>query len=498
MCTIGYHKELNIIFKNRDKTFETEEEIIADNRIIACRTQGDNYYSWGVNRYGCAFVSAAINTPKWTRLMNDGRLEEANDQYQSENEGLLSPMILISEMLSEVKHVESWLEKLESSNHSWMAYNLLVTDIHRGFLIELHKEECHIRELNSREVVTNHFNFINHGPVKDSEYPSSFGRFNLGNERVARADSIEDIHQLLSFQDGKDGENIWREGIFSTVSSSIINFQKSHVSYAKSPHENYSHVSLNCAPQDVGLVNEDHKRFEMSRYIDLELYHEVERSHAYYIEMVDKVCDYIQKNCDPDNRYRLLELGAGTGLCTEELLKLPFLEVSALEIDVDCCKLLGEHLRDREFEVIHGDAITFCREGYYDFVVSTFAHDHIHYDKAEAFAGNIRRNLKKGGAYLMGGEFLPHYSNMEERALSLYRYHGFIVDQALREGHYRLAQIEINALESGVDMVGDFKRNEILFEKEMASAGFRLIEKNKMGPAERDDVGGIFVYIYGA
>ena len=45
-------------------------------------------------------------------------------------------------------------------------------------------------------------------------------------------------------------------------------------------------------------------------------------------------------------------------------------------------------------------------------------------------------------------------------------------------------------------MIGDFKRHEAMFEEEVESSGLRMIEKKKMGPSDRDDVGGIFVYVF--
>jgi hypothetical protein len=71
-----------------------------------------------------------------------------------------------------------------------------------------------------------------------------------------------------------------------------------------------------------------------------------------------------------------------------------------------------------------------------------------------------------------------------------------IVEEALKKKHYQLAQIEINALESGINMTGDFKRHEDIFELEMSEGGMELASKNKVGPPEPTDVGGVFVYTY--
>lgn len=239
------------------------------------------------------------------------------------------------------------------------------------------------------------------------------------------------------------------------------------------------------------------QQFEMSRYIDLDLYHAVERTHPYYIEMVSRICTILgDQQRKTTQHINILEVGAGTGLMTEELLKYPYLKVTALEYDTACCDILKRLAP--QCHVVQGDAVTYSANQPMDAIVSTFAHDHIHFDLRYEFAKNLRKNLKKGGLYIMGGEILPKFTDEIGRVESLYRYHTFIVNKALREKHFALAQIEINALESGIKMTGDFKRHEAMFEEEMLSASFKLISKEKMGPIEYEDLGGVFVYVFEA
>lgn len=237
---------------------------------------------------------------------------------------------------------------------------------------------------------------------------------------------------------------------------------------------------------------------EMSRYIDLDIYHAVESSHPYYVQMVAHILRFISglavKSPKP---LRVLELGAGTGLFTESLMKTTNIQVDAVELDQECIRHLEGHITSANLKVIFGNAITYCKAEYYDVVVSVFAHDHIHYNQAKQFSANIRNNLKHGGYYLMGGEILPFYSNDKERFEALITYHGFIITKALREGHYELAQIEINALKSGIEMLGDCKRHEKLFEEEMLSSPFSMEEKVKIGP-DMENIGGVFVYNFKA
>jgi cyclopropane fatty-acyl-phospholipid synthase-like methyltransferase len=216
-------------------------------------------------------------------------------------------------------------------------------------------------------------------------------------------------------------------------------------------------------------------------------------------EIIEKLREHYSKvvgRSGKDVRLNTLELGAGTGLCSLELAILPFIKLDALEIDKECCKILASHPEAVHYNVIQEDAVTYCRTYNYDVVVSTFAHDHIHYNKRFAFTRNIYNNLKKGGIYIMGGEVLPYFSNEMERKKALFRYHNNIIDIALKHNRIQLSELENNALKSGLDMIGDFKRHEAMFEEEMKSAGFSCLVKKKMGPLDKDDVGGVFVYVF--
>jgi len=97
---------------------------------------------------------------------------------------------------------------------------------------------------------------------------------------------------------------------------------------------------------------------------------------------------------------------------------------------------------------------------------------------------------------LWAGKLFLFFENEEQRKEALYAYHCYIIEKALKDKNFEVAQIEINALKSGLEEIGDFKRHEAMFEEEMVSSGLRLVQKNKIGPFVPSDVGGIFVYVY--
>ena len=237
-------------------------------------------------------------------------------------------------------------------------------------------------------------------------------------------------------------------------------------------------------------------RLEMSRYIDLEVYHSVEKSHPFYQEMMDEILRVIKAERDKTGSVKILEIGAGTGLSTSELSTVENISIDAVEVDQNCCAVLLETCGET-VQCIWDDAVTFENSTAYDLAVSVFSHDHISFQQAPELKNNLHRNIKTGGLYIMGGELLSLYETESERKAALYAYHGFIVDKALKDGNFKVAKLEIDALKSGLEQVGDFKRHEAMFEEEMLSSElFELVDKKKIGPLESDDVGGVFVYVF--
>jgi len=179
MCTIGYHKKLNLIFKNRDKTSATNEVIIVRTGFVAVKTESAGYYSLGVNKNGCAFAGAAVNTPKWTASASMGQLAEAEAQFKDENKGLSSPITVLSKELPNVHDVNEWLEVLLNGKRDYMGYNILLVDKGKAVYVEVYRNDSHVTFIEGDTVITNHFRFLEHGPKKIDDYPSSFYRLDF-------------------------------------------------------------------------------------------------------------------------------------------------------------------------------------------------------------------------------------------------------------------------------------------------------------------------------
>lgn len=248
--------------------------------------------------------------------------------------------------------------------------------------------------------------------------------------------------------------------------------------------------SLTCTPM---------KPIEMSDYIDVENYDNHEEKHAYFQAMMTRMISIFNNHrIKNTKRCRLLELGAGTGIFTKRLASLPNVHIIAVELDWVCIKKLQHNLSKSKYrflEVVNEDSCTYSHSNRFDYVLSSFADHHIKVKDKSLYFKNIRRNLEPDGLFVVGDEFLPPHDaeNREDRHQALEKYHRHIIQIAENEGEMILADLELDALRSGLEEIGDFKVSCEHYESLLSEAGFQF-EKEKIGPKDRDDVGGVYVY----
>jgi SAM-dependent methyltransferase len=255
--------------------------------------------------------------------------------------------------------------------------------------------------------------------------------------------------------------------------------------------------------RDITILNR--RPVEMSTYISVNDYDEHEEKHAYYQDMMSLMIRIIEsKRRNKKDRIRILELGAGTGIFTKRLALIENAEIVALEIDWHCFNILRPKIsrilgasKDQSTDIVclNKDSRTYDHPGEFDFITSSFADHHIKpYDKEKYFA-NVKRNLKPGACLIVGDEFLPQYDkhDPESRRKALRSYHGHIIGLAEQQGATELAKLEQEALDSGLQEIGDFKLSCDLYEELLKKSGLNF-EKHKIGPEDLPEVGGVYVY----
>jgi SAM-dependent methyltransferase len=241
---------------------------------------------------------------------------------------------------------------------------------------------------------------------------------------------------------------------------------------------------------------------EMSVYVAVEDYDAHEEEHAYYIEMMNEMLSAFRRHWKADGGpYRVLELGAGTGIFTKRLAAIKSIaEIVALEIDWACHQKLAYNSRNEpRIKAYNRDSREFNPAGRFHAVFSSFADHHIKTrDKAD-YLRNVTRNLLPGGVFIVGDEFLRPYSPTDRQAKldALAAYHGHIIDIAKAAGNEILVRLETAAWESGRDEIGDFKVSCEEYEAHLRASNF-IFDSKKIGPDDPEvarKIGGVFVYV---
>lgn len=287
-------------------------------------------------------------------------------------------------------------------------------------------------------------------------------------------------------------------------------------------------VFPNSATNTVGR-----KEIEMSAYIDINDYDQHEEKHAYYSDMMDRMIEIILNifNKEQPRNYRILELGAGTGIFTKRLItkikseaECPNIEVVALEIDWACyCRLIhnlsqASNIQDSKIDPVdrawasftdsnslntlkviarNEDSCIYQESGRkFDCIISSFSDHHIKPIDKRKYFENVSKNLKPQGIMIVGDEFLrPHdEGNPKERELALNAYHLHIIGLAEQAGEKVLAKLERDALQSGLNEIGDFKVSCRQYENCVVEASFTF-EAENIGPqGEEAEIGGVYIY----
>ena len=240
------------------------------------------------------------------------------------------------------------------------------------------------------------------------------------------------------------------------------------------------------------------ERREMSTYIDIAEYHRHEKEHPYYMDMQDRMIAKMRSALAGHSGARVLEIGAGTGLFTEEYLKLPDISVDLVEVDSECCGYLGQLKKTKsKIEKIHNvDICEFTPEGKYKLIVSSFANHHIHESRAAQFYAKVAQLLDPDGYFIVGEEYLPDYDAKDDQARrkALYRYHMHIIAEAIQAGHFEVAELENTSLIQGVKKEGEYKVTLKAAISAMQKAGLKVAEPQRVGPAN-PDMGGVYFLV---
>lgn len=292
-----------------------------------------------------------------------------------------------------------------------------------------------------------------------------------------------------------------------------------------------------------------------SQIISPEMYNLLISQHLYIAEADQAIAQIVGYHSRGEN-VQVAEFGCGPGrilgILSDEFICPNVTGIDHDQVFVDYAqKILGWP------RVVLADAITYQHQTPIDIAVSQGFHHHVAKgEQTYLYLKNVYRQLKPGGIYVVGDEFLPHYKDSHDRLIKAVTWYAHIIDAALRGKHMLLAieeaktllddlaestdenvaksdvQIQYvldNVLDVELDLSllawrsgynenverflrhiaahknnenqgdpsmnlsrGDFKICHSVFEKEVTAVGFKIIGIKTVGPIET--IGGMAVY----
>jgi SAM-dependent methyltransferase len=242
-----------------------------------------------------------------------------------------------------------------------------------------------------------------------------------------------------------------------------------------------------------------------STAIPIEDYNDHEEDHPFYKEMVSYMLRQFRDNAKGNQeQLEILEIGAGTGHFTKRVPQQGLrLQVTALEPDPDAFKLLRRKFNrgPSPVKVEERSAFDIECKSTFDFVFSCFSEHHIRREDRKRYLSKVKDALKPEGLFIVGDEFLPAHDIDDEKDYerALKAYHEFIIDEALKEHHLAVAELEKAAWKSGLtnaEMRVDFKTTLDAYLQDAKRAGFSLLETRCLSPeASAPKVGGMYAIV---
>lgn len=243
------------------------------------------------------------------------------------------------------------------------------------------------------------------------------------------------------------------------------------------------------------------KTTEMSDYFDYAQYDKATRAHAFYKEMITGMIKSLQEKIrKPKNKkIKVLEIGCGNGSLTDELMKIPNIEITVTDVDKNSVEFIKNRLKSKKLKIKRADALNIRSKTPFDVVIASWNYEHItNYKNGPRLGESVAANLKDDGLYIEGAELVAPFKNEKERQRTFLDYHEDIINRALKAGNQDTAEIEYGALVSGLTGVSHFKRDKDTHIKEMQKGGMKLIKWKKFGPfTKKVWQAGNYLFVFG-
>lgn len=260
--------------------------------------------------------------------------------------------------------------------------------------------------------------------------------------------------------------------------------------------------------------------------------------HVYIRDTLDALFETLGIRIEKLDRVpTILELGSHAGVITERLLqRWPHAHFVVQDENHELLAVAKRRLAGRRIQylAVPLDEVS-CRA---DIVISVARHHHL----PHGYLASVRRIMAPEGVYILADELCPEYCRPEDtarietaellhilggyiltssgevaaferegvlpasaielerrRQRALWRWYRFVIDRAVEQGFFDVAVTELQSTHDDLitGSVAEHKFSPLIVERQFALAGFNLLSKQLIGPADEPERQSMFVYEYG-
>jgi|GEM_PF-2348606 SAM-dependent methyltransferase len=201
--------------------------------------------------------------------------------------------------------------------------------------------------------------------------------------------------------------------------------------------------------ENKNLDQLDNLMLSYSSIIGPEEYNAIMTDEHLYIDIADR---YIKKTItekSKDNRLQVVELGCGPARVLRVMVDINNIDLTAVDIDPVFCDYTKKiiHKKNPNVDIICSDIGDYKPTSLVDIFYSQGFHHHVAKGpETQKYLTNIYNNLKEGGCYILSDEFVPHYTDNNDRNTKLVIWYSHIIAHALRNSYNFLATEEAKTL----------------------------------------------------
>ncbi len=192
---------------------------------------------------------------------------------------------------------------------------------------------------------------------------------------------------------------------------------------------------------------QEEKMSSYSEIISAEDYNNLMTTQHLYIHISDAYIARVIDDRAKKGAREVVELGCGPARIIGLVRQTKEINLTGVDIDKEFIEYAKNKLKGKQVEIVNSDICTYKHAKPVDIFYSQGFHHHM--PKGEvtnSYLKNVYSQLKPGGIYIIGDEFVPEYVSSEDREKKLVVWYSHIIANALSHNYTYLAEEEAKTL----------------------------------------------------